>query len=89
MEEMTRAGVLLAGEGLQPSSKGARVIYDHGKRAVIDGPFSEAKELVGGFCLIQVASKDEAIAWTRRAIAACIADTVIEVRRCHSEADFS
>ena len=65
-EEMMRAGVLLTGEGLQPSSKGARVNYTKGKRTVIDGPFTEAKELIAGFTLIQVKSKEEAIAWVKR-----------------------
>lgn len=65
-EEMVRAGVMLAGEGLQASSKGAKVRYSGDKRTVIDGPFSEAKELVAGFWLIQVKSKAEAIEWARR-----------------------
>lgn len=65
-EEMARAGVLLGGEGLQPSSKGARVRFSGGKRTVIDGPFTEAKELIAGFWLIQVTSKEEAIEWARR-----------------------
>jgi hypothetical protein len=66
-EELARAGVLLAGEGLQPSSKGARVRFSGNKRTVIDGPFSETKELVAGFWLIQVKSKEEAIEWVKRA----------------------
>ena len=65
-EEMVKAGVMLAAEGLQPSSKGARIRFDHGKRSVIDGPFAETKELVGGFWLIQVKSKEEAIEWMKR-----------------------
>jgi len=65
-EELMRAGVLLAGEGLQPSSRGVRVRYSGGERTVIDGPFTEAKELVAGFWLWQVRSLDEAIAWARR-----------------------
>ena len=65
-EELARAGVLLAGEGLQPSSRGVRVRYSGGERTVIDGPFTEAKELVAGFWLWQVRSLDEAIAWARR-----------------------
>jgi hypothetical protein len=64
--ELVRAGVLLAGEGLQPSSRGVRVRYSGGERTVIDGPFTEAKELVAGFWLWQVRSLDEAIAWARR-----------------------
>ena len=65
-EELVRAGVLLAGEGLQPSSRGVRVRFSGSERTVIDGPFTEAKELVAGFWLWQVRSLDEAIAWARR-----------------------
>jgi hypothetical protein len=67
-EEMVKAGILLAGEGLHPSSKGARLkFFGGGKTAVTDGPFTESKELIAGFWLIQVKSKDEAIAWMKRA----------------------
>ena len=65
-EELVKAGVMLAGEGLQPSSKGARVKFSGGKRTVIDGPFAETKELVAGFWLWQVKSKEEAIEWVKR-----------------------
>jgi hypothetical protein len=65
-EELAKAGVLLAAEGLQPSSKGARVRFSGTKRTVIDGPFSETKELIAGFWLIQVKSKEEAIEWVKR-----------------------
>ena len=65
-EELVRAGVLLAGEGLQPSSKGARVRFAGDKRTVIDGPFSETKELVAGFWILQVRSKEEVIEWVKR-----------------------
>jgi hypothetical protein len=65
-EELAKAGVLLAGEGLHPSSKGARVRFSGSKRTVIDGPFSETKELVAGFWLIQAKSKEEAIEWVKR-----------------------
>jgi hypothetical protein len=65
-EELAKAGVLLAGEGLQPSSKGARVKFSKDKRTVIDGPFAETKELIAGFWLIQVKSKEEAIEWVKR-----------------------
>ena len=65
-EELVKAGVMLAGEGLQASSKGARVKFSKGKRTVIDGPFSETKELVAGFWLWQVKSKEEAIEWVKR-----------------------
>ena len=66
-EELAKAGVMLAGEGLQPSSKGARVRFSGSKRTVIDGPFSETKELIAGFWLIQAKSKQEAIEWVKRA----------------------
>jgi hypothetical protein len=66
-EELVKAGVLLAGEGLHPSSKGARVKFSGNKRTVKDGPFSETKELIAGFWLIQVKSKEEAIEWVKRA----------------------
>ena len=66
-EELVKAGVMLAGEGLQASSKGARVSFSGGKPHVIDGPFAETKELVAGFWLVQVKSKDEAIEWVKRA----------------------
>jgi len=65
-EELMKAGVLLAGEGLQPSSKGARVKFSGDKRTVTDGPFAETKELIAGFWLWQVKSKDEAIEWVKR-----------------------
>ncbi len=65
-EELVKAGVMLAGEGLQASSKGARVRYSGSKRTVIDGPFTESKELIAGFWLIQVRSKEEAIEWAKR-----------------------
>jgi len=64
-EELANAGVLLAGEGLQASSKGARMKFEGARRTVIDGPFSETKELITGFWLIQVKSKEEAIEWVR------------------------
>jgi hypothetical protein len=66
-EELVKAGVLLAGEGLHPSSKGVRVRFSGDKRTVIDGPFAETKELVAGFWLFQVKSKEEAIEWVKRA----------------------
>lgn len=65
-EEMAKAGVMLAGEGLQASSKGARIHFDKGKPTVTDGPFTEAKELIAGFWIIQVKSKQEAIEWMKR-----------------------
>jgi hypothetical protein len=66
-EELVKAGVMLAGEGLQPSSKGARVRFSGAKRTVVDGPFSETKELIAGFWIFQVKSKEEAIEWVKRA----------------------
>jgi len=66
-EELVKAGVMLAGEGLQPSSKGARVRFEGKKRTVIDGPFAETKELIAGFWIWQVRSRDEAIEWLKRA----------------------
>jgi hypothetical protein len=65
-EELVKAGIMLAGEGLHPSSKGARVRFAGNKRTVIDGPFAETKELIGGFWLIQAKSKEEAIEWVKR-----------------------
>ena len=65
-EELVKAGVMLAGEGLHPSSKGARIRFDGSKRTVVDGPFTETKELVAGFWLWQVKSREEAIEWARR-----------------------
>jgi hypothetical protein len=65
-EQLAQAGVLLDGSGLQPSSKGWRVCHSGGQRRVVDGPFAETKELIAGYTLIQVASREEALAWTRR-----------------------
>jgi len=66
-EELMKAGVLLDGAGLQPSSKGARIKFSGGKRAVVDGPFAETKELIAGYWIIQVKSREEAIEWAKRA----------------------
>src|SRR6266853_5501822 len=85
-EELVKAGVMLAAEGLQPSSKGARVRFSGGKRTVIDGPFAETKELVAGFWLWQVKSKDEAIEWLKRAP---FEDTEVEIRQVAEAADFA
>jgi hypothetical protein len=65
-EELVKAGIMLAGEGLHPSAKGAKVKFSNGKTTVVDGPFAEAKELIAGFWIWQVKSKDEAIAWVKR-----------------------
>jgi hypothetical protein len=86
-EEMVKAGVLLAAEGLQPTSKGARIRIADGKATVTDGPFTESKELIAGFSLIQVKSKEEAIAWIKRAPYA--GDTTIELRQLYDPADFA
>jgi hypothetical protein len=85
-EELTKAGVLLALDGLQPSSKGARVSFPGRRATVTDGPFSEAKEVIGGYWLIQAKSKDEAVEWASR----CPAEDgdVIEVRQVYEMADF-
>jgi hypothetical protein len=84
-DEMVKAGMMLAGEGLQASSKGARVRFAGGKPTVIDGPFTEAKELIAGFWLIQAKSKEEAVEWARRAP---FADGEIEVRQVFELEDF-
>ena len=84
-EEMVKQGVMLAGEGLQASSKGARVTFKNGKPAVIDGPFTEAKELIAGFWLIQAKDKAEAVEWARRVP---FVDGEIEVRQVFELEDF-
>jgi hypothetical protein len=84
-EELSKAGVMLAGEGLAPSSKGARVRFSKGQKTVIDGPFAETKELVAGFWLWQVKSKDEAIEWLKRAP---FEDTEVEIRQVFEADDF-
>jgi hypothetical protein len=84
-EELVKAGVMLAGEGLQPSSKGARVRFSGKKRTVIDGPFSETKELVAGFWLWQVRSKEEAIEWLKRAP---FDNAEVEIRQVFEDEDF-
>src|SRR5947209_15816318 len=85
-EELAKAGVLLAAEGLQASSKGARVKFDGAKRTVTDGPFVETKELVAGFWLWQVKSKEEAIEWLKRA--PFDGGTEVEIRQVFETADF-
>jgi hypothetical protein len=86
MGEMTRAGVLLAAEGVLSSAKGAKVRSSGGKRTVTDGPFTEAKEVIGGFALLQVRSRDEAIEWAAR-FAEVIGDVEVEVRQVAEQAD--
>lgn len=86
-EDMHRAGVLVASEGLNPSAPGARVAVSRGKRYVVDGPFAESKELVGGFYLIEVDSLAEAIGWALRAPSGFGADDILEVRQLTGSAD--
>jgi hypothetical protein len=85
-EELVKAGIMLAGEGLQPSSKGVRVKFSGHQRTVIDGPFTESKELIAGFWLWQVKSKDEAIEWLKRA--PFDGGTEIELRQVFEAEDF-
>jgi hypothetical protein len=84
-EELAKAGVMLSGEGLHPSSKGARVRFSGAKRTVIDGPFAESKELIAGFWLWQVKSKEEAIEWLKRAP---FDQTEVEIRQVFEAEDF-
>ena len=89
-EELVKAGVMLAGEGLQPSSKGARVRFSGDKRTVIDGPFPETKELIAGFWLWQVKSKQEAIEWLKRCPNPMPGEEAeIEIRQVFEAADFA
>ena len=85
-EELVRAGVMLAGEGLQPSSKGKRVRFSGQQRTVIDGPFAETKELIGGFWLWQVKSMEEAVEWLKRA--PFDGGTEVEIRQVYEVSDF-
>src|SRR4051812_37182323 len=87
-EELVKAGVLLAAEGLQPSSKGARVKFSGSNRTVIDGPFAETKELIAGFWLIQVKSKEEAIEWVKRCPNPFEGESEIEIRQVFEASDF-
>jgi hypothetical protein len=87
-DELVKAGVMLAGEGLQPSSKGARVRFSGNKRTVIDGPFAETKELVAGFWLIQAKSKEEAIEWVKRVPNPTGEEGEIEIRQVFEAEDF-
>jgi len=87
-EEMVKAGVMLEGNGLQPSSKGARIRFTGDKRMVIDGPFAETKELIAGYWVIQVKSKEEAIAWMKRCPNPYQQDGEIEIRQIFELEDF-
>jgi len=87
-EELVKAGVLLAGEGLRPSARGKRVHFSGSRRTVIDGPFTETKELVAGFWLWQVKSMEEAVEWVRRCPNPMEGDSEIEIRPLFEAADF-
>ena len=87
-EELVKAGIMLAGEGLHPSSKGARVRFSGDKRTVVDGPFTETKELIAGFWLWQVRSKEEAIEWVKRCPNPMMSDSEIEIRQVFEAEDF-
>ena len=87
-EELEKAGVLLAAEGLHPSSKGARVRFSGTKRTVIDGPFAEAKELIAGFWLWQVKSKEEAIEWVKRCPNPMLGESEVEIRQVFEAEEF-
>ena len=87
-EQLVNAGVLLAAEGLHPSARGARVKFEGNKRTVVDGPFAETKELIAGFWLIQVKSKEEAIEWVRRCPNPFEGDCEIEIRQVFEMEDF-
>src|SRR6185436_6376496 len=87
-EELAKAGIMLAGDGLQPSSKGARVQFSGSKRTVVDGPFAETKELVAGFWIWKVKSKEEAIEWVKRCPNPMPGDSEIEIRQLFEAEDF-
>jgi len=87
-EELAKAGILLAAEGLHPSSKGARVKFSGAKRTVVDGPFTDAKDLVCGFWMFQVKSKEEAIQWVKRCPNPVEGETEIEIRQVFEAEDF-
>ncbi|MFZ0871391.1 MAG: YciI family protein [Rhodanobacter sp.] len=87
-EELVKAGVLLAAEGLQPTSKGARVKFSGSKRSVIDGPFAESKELIAGFWLWQLKSMEEAIEWVKRCPNPFEGESEIEIRQVFEAEDF-
>jgi hypothetical protein len=87
-EELVKAGVMLAGEGLHPSSRGARVRFSGTKRTVVDGPFAETKELIAGFWLIQAKSLEEAIEWVKRCPNPMSSDSEIEIRQVFEQDEF-
>ena len=87
-DELVKAGIMLEAEGLHPSSKGARVRFSGSKRTVVDGPFAETKELVAGFWIWKVKSKDEAIEWVKRCPNPHVGDSEIEIRQIFEAEDF-
>ncbi len=87
-EELVNAGIMLAGEGLHPSSKGKRIAFDGPSRRVIDGPFAETRELVAGFWLWEVKDMDEAVAWVKRCPNPMLGPSEIEIRPLYEMADF-
>jgi hypothetical protein len=87
-EELVKAGIMLAGDGLHPSSKGARVRFSGGKQTVIDGPFAETKELIAGFWMWKVNSLEEAIAWVKRCPSPLDSDVEIEIRQVYELDEF-
>jgi hypothetical protein len=87
-EELVKAGVMLAGEGLHPSSRGSRVRFSGSRRSVVDGPFAETKELIAGFWIIQAKSKEEAIEWVKRCPNPMESDSEIEIRQIFDPEDF-
>ncbi len=87
-EELVKAGVMLAGEGLHPSSRGARILFSGKDRKVVDGPFAEVKELIAGYWLFDVNSKEEAIEWVKRCPNPMEGDSVIEIRQVFEADDF-
>ncbi|WP_026422133.1 YciI family protein [Actinokineospora inagensis] len=89
-EELVKAGVLLAGDGLQPSAKGARVLFDGDDRTVVDGPFAETKELIAGYTILEVASKEEAVEWVKRCPNLMPGQVgEVEIRQIFEAADFA
>jgi hypothetical protein len=87
-EELVKAGVMLAGEGLHPTSKGARIKFSGDRRTVIDGPFTESKEIIAGFWMFQVNSREEAIEWVKRCPNPLDGDAEIELRQVYESSDF-
>lgn len=87
-EQLVKAGIMLAGDGLHPSSKGARVRFSGAKRAVVDGPFAETKELIAGFWIWQCKSMEEAVEWVKRCPNPMLGDSEIEIRRIFEAEDF-